>query len=93
MRTTIKVMLLGSLVMAAPLYAADHDHKPHRQHEQRQQVAEMSPEQFKKHLEQGYERAADKQKRKQFLNRLDERKSKMPAAHQKVAERFLAKHR
>ncbi|GAA3537784.1 hypothetical protein [Zobellella aerophila] len=93
MKTNIKSLLLSALVMAGPLHAADHDKHPKPQHEQRQKMEDMSPEQFRKHLEHGYERTSDKKERKQFLKRLEERKSKMSEAHRKVADRFLAKHK
>jgi hypothetical protein len=93
MKTNIKIMLWSALVLAAPLQAAAHDKRPEHPHEQRQKIEDMSPEQFRKHLEHGYERASDKQERKELLKRLEKRKSKMSPAHRKVAEQFLAKHK
>ncbi len=93
MKANIKIMLWSALVLAAPLQAAEHDKKQEHKHEQRQKMEDMSPEQFRKHLEHGYERASDKKERKELLKRLEERKSKMSPEHRKVAERFLAKHK
>jgi hypothetical protein len=93
MKANIKIMLWSALVLAAPLQAVAHDKKPDHQHEQHQKIEKMSPEQFRKHLEHGYERASDKKERKELLKRLHERKSKMSPAHRKVAEQFLAKHK